>query len=326
MSILVPLQAGVFWLCGQPSAFRGFCSNGYSKICSVSYESPYRHMVTFGMLTLIMWRAVSFLILSSETPCPARSLAFSFFAIAQLNPLKLSELSIQHAAICLCAGWAGLCTSGHRTATGGYKTYWRERSAVAFCVNKKETKVELLFLTSVVLVAGCDVAWWHVPSWRYFPARTKLQRYDYYPSDHLRRHAEAWVVGFVVVVYKQCACGRMFCVSAHSVRVAECFVCLHSVRVAESFVFLRTVCMWPSVLCFCTQCVWSSVLYVYTHCACGLVFCMYTVCVWPYASIPKLSTEYNENSYCQLSVKFDKADLFWSVLQLMHFESRIPLA
>jgi hypothetical protein len=26
---------------------------------------------------------------------------------------------------------------------------------------------------------------------------------------------------------------------------------------------------------------------------------MYTVCVWSYASIPKLSTEYDENSHCQ---------------------------
>ena len=138
----------------------------------------------------------------------------------------------------------------------------------------------------------------------------------------------------------QCACGRVFCVSAHSVRVAECFV------------FLHTMCVWPSVLCFCTQCacgrvfcvsihsvrlaecsvflhtvcVWPSVLYVYTHCACGLVFCMYAVCVWSYASIPKLLTEYDENSRCQLPVKSDKADLFWSVFQLMHFESRIPSA
>jgi hypothetical protein len=132
----------LFWLCGQPSAFRGFCSNLFNKVWSVSYKCPYRDMVTFGMLNLIMWRAVSFLILSSETPRPARSLAFSFFAIAELNPLKLSELSIQHAAICLWAGWAGLCTAGHRTATGGYKTYCRERSAVAFYVDTKETKVE----------------------------------------------------------------------------------------------------------------------------------------------------------------------------------------
>jgi uncharacterized integral membrane protein len=100
----------------------------------------------------------------------------------------------------------------------------------------------------------------------------------------------------------QCACGRMLCVSAHNVRVAECFV------------FLHTVCMWPSVLC------------VYTQCALGRVFFMYAVCVRSYASIPKLSTEYDENSRCQLPVKFDKADLFWSVFQLMHFESRIPSA
>ena len=193
-------------------------------------------MGTFGMLNVIMWRAVSFLILSSETPCPARSLAFSFFAIAELNPLKLSELSIQHAAICLWAAWDGLCSAGHRTATGGYKTYCRERSAVALCVNTKETKVHVLFVTSGSRSGMWRVAWWHVPSWCYFPARTKLQRYDHYPADHLRRRAETRVVGFGLVVYKQRACGRVFCVSEHIVHMAECFVCLY------------TVCVWPSVL------------------------------------------------------------------------------
>jgi hypothetical protein len=144
------------------------------------------------------------------------------------------------------------------------------------------------------------VAWWHVPSRRYLPARTKLQRYNHNPADHLRRHAETRVVGFVLVVYKQCACGRMFCVSVHSVRVAECFVFLHTlrvwpsvlcvytqcacgrvfcvsahrVRVSEWFVFLRSVRMAECSVCLYTACVWPSVLYVYTQCACGLVFCM----------------------------------------------------
>ena len=128
-------------------------------------------------------------------------------------------------------------------------------------------------------------------------------------SIHSVRVAECFVCLYtvcvwpsVLCVYTPCAYGRVFGVSAHSMRVAQCFV------------FLYTVCVWPSVLC------------VYTQYACGPVFCMYAVYVWPYASIPKLSTKYDENSHCQLSVKFDKADLFWSMFQLMHFELRIPSA
>jgi len=29
----------------------------------------------------------------------------------------------------------------------------------------------------------------------------------------------------VLCFYTQCACGRVFCVSIHSMRVAQCFVC-----------------------------------------------------------------------------------------------------
>ena len=128
------------------------------------------------------------------------------------------------------------------------------------------------------------VALWHVPSWRYFPALSKLQRNAHYPADHLLRHAETRVVGFVLVVYKQCACGRVFCVSAHSVRVAECFVFLvHSVRVVECFVFLHTVCVWPSVLCVYTQCALGRVFCVSAHSVrmAECFVCLYTLCVWP---------------------------------------------
>jgi hypothetical protein len=148
------------------------------------------------------------------------------------------------------------------------------------------------------------VAWWHVPSWRYFPARTKLQRYEHYPADHLRRYPETRVVGFVLFVCKQCACGRVFCVSAYIVRLAECFVCLY------------TVCVWPSVLFFCIPCACGRVFCVsarsvrmaecfvclYTVC-CGLVFCMYTVCVWSYASIPKLNQirrKFALSTFCEI--------------------------
>jgi hypothetical protein len=182
---------------------------------------------------------------------------FLIFAIAELNPLKLSELSIQHAAICLWAGWAGLCTVGHRTATGGYKTYCRERSAVAFYVSTKETKGEVLFVTFVVLVAGCDVqlggTYRHVVT-----------------SQHVLNYKGTIIIQLIICVVTL----------KHKWR-GLCWLSINSVRVAECFVFLHTVCVWPSVLCVYTAC--GRVFCVSAHSVrmAECFVCLYTVCIWP---------------------------------------------
>jgi hypothetical protein len=90
---------------------------------------------------------------------PAAS--FSFFTIAKLNPLKLSELSIEHGAICLRTE-LDYTRQGVRPqlqgATECRPTLQGSFSHV-FCVNAKESRKKVLFMRSGALVAGGDAVY-----------------------------------------------------------------------------------------------------------------------------------------------------------------------